>query len=514
VGAAEMMKPLGTITNRLPFLKEEISRDLELLMESSLNYADFLDRIVKHILENESPQMLVFYVVMSTLQTFKRKHLKSIFERYQNLTILQPFISSYNLALDEARNTEVFKSAERVAQETSNPWVSFEMHILRFLFASNLSLGSAIEEHALYKLQSLVDSRPDMNCFEPRLTMIKGSRQLLAGKIEDALKLNELAIAQALSLDELYLISDAYLERAYYLKNLDTDEAHEMLDKAKEIRNALGFKAEEDWAYCNIRHSVHNSRGEFELSLQYLQRAIKNRETQMLHTSLRALPLNASYVYSELEDGENALEWAKMAVANPRFMSGESGYMAMALTRLARAFVLLGDIEQAEQYLERSETESLKVGIDRLIAENCIVAGHIERAKGELESALFHFERGLEISEQINHQNRINSCLIGLVRTEIDMLESRESNAFCNTSGPWMRLLQSETSKKNLPGIKGILLLLKAELRLKQGRVDEASILLKDIMSISENPGLGYLGRRVNELQSITKLKTSDRKRE
>jgi tetratricopeptide (TPR) repeat protein len=514
VGATELMKPLGIITNRLPFLEEEISRDLELLMESSLNYADFLDRIVKHILENESPQMMVFYVVVGLLQTYKRKHLKSIFERYQNLTLLQPFILRYNLALDEAINTEVFKSAELIAQETSNPWVSFEMHNIRFQFASTQSLGSAIEEDAWYNLQSLVDSRPDMKCFEPRLTLIKSSRQLLAGKIHDALKLNELAMTQAQSLDELYLTYDACLGRAYLVRNLDTEKAHEMLDKAKEIKNAHGFEAEEDWSYCNIRHSVHNSRGEFDLSLHYLQKAIKNRESQILQPSLRVLPLSASYVYAELEDGENALEWAKMAMANPQFMSEEPGYMANTLTRLARAFTILGDIEQAEKYFERSETESLKVGIDRLIAENCIVAGHIERAKGELESALFHFERGLEISEQINYQNRINSCLIGLVKTELDMLESGESNAFRDTSGPWMRLLQLETSKKNLPGIKGILLLLKTELRLKQGRVDEASSLLKDIMNIAENPGLGYLSRRTAELQSMIKLKTLDRKSE
>ena len=131
--------------------------------------------------------------------------------------------------------------------------------------------------------------------------------------------------------------------------------------------------------------------------------------------------------------------------------------------------------------MEKGETESLKVGLDRNTAENYIVAGHIERVKGELESAMYHFERGLEIAEQVNHQNRINSCLIGLVKTEIDLLEVDETSALVDTSGSWMKLLQSEVSRKELPGISGILLLLKLELRLKQGRMDEASSLLEDI---------------------------------
>ncbi len=507
------MKPLGTITNCFPFLEDEISRELESIMESSVNYADFLDRVVKHILENESPPMTVFYAAIHLSLASRQKQLESILERYQDLALLQPFIMRTKLFVDETTITDVLESADFVLQTASNLWVRFEMHIDRFLSASTYSLGSAMEVEALDELQNLVDSEPMMKCFQPRVTMWKASRLLLEGKVSDALQLNELAIAQAQSFDDIDLLFRAYVTRAYYLRHLDTKRALELLDKARDVSKELGFDADEHWGYCNIRHSVHNPRGEFDLSLQYLQRAIKIRETQRIHTSLRALPSSMTYVYAELEDGENALEWAKMAMANPQFMSDEPGYMALALIRLARAFALLGDIEQAEKYLEKSEAESLKVGLDRNTAENYIVTGHIERAKGELESAMFHFERGLEIAEQVNHQNRINSCLIGLVKTEIDLLEVDETSALLDASGPWMRLLQSEIGRKELPGIHGILLLLKAELRLKQGRLDEASSLLEDIRSLAENPGLGYLSRKAEKLQSIIELEALNRKR-
>jgi tetratricopeptide (TPR) repeat protein len=322
------------------------------------------------------------------------------------------------------------------------------------------------------------------------------------GKIIEALEHQELVITQTLLCDDIYSIYHLHKARAYSLRNLDSKKAHELLDRAIAIHKELGFDVEEDWTYHNIRASVHNARGEYDHSLHCYQKAIQSQESQKLQTSLRYLPINMSYVYGELEDGENALEWAKMAMTTPQFLTAEPIFMTATLTRLARSFLLLGDIEQAEKYLEESETISLKVGSDSAIAEIQIVTGHIENAKGNLETAMFHFERGLEIAEQINHQNRINSCLIALVKTVIAMLESDQSNSLLNTSGPWMKLLQSEMSNKDLPGIQGILLLLKTELRLKQGRIDEANNLLKEIRSIAKDPGLDFLGRKAFEMQS------------
>lgn len=508
------MRPLGIITNYFPFLEEEISRELESLMETSVNYADFLDRVVKHILENESPPMMVFYAVVHLHRISRYTHLELIFERYRDLALLQPFIMRFKIASNEATTTDVLESADQIIENETNSWVLFEMYNIRFHCASTYSLGSVVEEEALAMVQRLINAELVMRCLQPCVTKLKAMRLHLAGKNTDALKLNELRIAQSRSYDEIYQLYDGYLLHAFLIRNLETGKALEMLETAEEIVETLGFEAEELWSYCNVRHSVHNSRGEFDLSLQFLQKAIKNREVQRLQTSLRALPLNMSYVYAELEDGENALEWAKMALANPKFMSSEPGFMVVTLTRLARAFAVLGDIEQAEVYLEKSETESLKVGIDRIIAENLIVTGHIERAKGNLEDAIFHFQKGLDMSEQISYQNRINSCLIGLVKTEIEMLESDESNALLETSGPWMRLLQSEVGRKELPGISGILLLLKVELRLKQGRMEEASSLLEDIKRFAKKPGLGYLGKKADKLQSILELKAVERKEE
>jgi tetratricopeptide (TPR) repeat protein len=501
VGASREMKPLGTITKCFPFLDEEITKNLTSLMQDSLHYSDFLDRVVEQLMNSESSPMMVFFAVVHLYNTSRLRELESILIKYHDLTLIQPYIKFLGLATQETTIDDVLQSAEEIVLTAKNHWVVFEMHCLRFLCAATNSLGSSIEQNALTQLQNLIDSTSGIDCFRPILLRLQASRLHHEGSISEAISYNQESRVQFLSCDDLYGLYETYIALAYSLRNVDTKKAHEMLDKANELMKLLGFDAEKDWGYHNIRASVHNARGEYSLSMELYDIAIRFRESQRVYQSLRFLPLNVSFLYSELEDGENALEWAKMALESRSFLSDHPTFKAMTLTRMARALVLLGDIEQAEMYLNQSEAESLKAGSESTVAENLVVAGYIETAKGNLANAMYHFERGLEVAEKINYQNRINSCLIGLVKSEIAMLESTDATALLERSGPWMKLLQAETDKKDLPGIQGILILLKTELRLKQGRIDDANELLKEIRSIAKKPGLRYLNDKAHDLQ-------------
>lgn len=500
------MKPLGTITMCFPFLKNETVMIIELLMQDSFNYANFLDRLVKEVLERESSPMTVLFLVTHLHDINRLRDLEPICEKYQNLTLMQPYIAELGLSKEKSSIDDVLQSASEIASATQNPWVLFQMHLLRFYCGSTQSIGSVVEQDALEKLQNLVDANSDMSCFRPIVDSLIASRLLEEGNLSEALNLSELRMKHHLSCDDLVGLRESYLSLAYQLRHLDTRKADELLDKYKELSTSLGFDVEKEWPYHNIRASIHNARGEYSLSLEIYDLAIRYRETQLMGIPLRYLPLNISYLYGELEDGENALEWSKMAMESSQFLSDAPNFNAMVYTRMARAFVLLGDIEQAEMFLKRGESETLRIGTDSAIVETYIVAGHIERAKGNLANAMYDFERGLEIAERIKYQNRINSCLIGLVKSEIAILEYTDSTKLLETSGPWMKLLESETEKKDLPGIYGILLLLKVELRIKQRRIDEAIDLLKEIRSISQQPGLLYLNGKADKLQNMCEL--------
>ncbi|MHA2143759.1 MAG: tetratricopeptide repeat protein [Candidatus Thorarchaeota archaeon] len=504
------MKPLGTITMYFPFLEEETSATLESLMQTSLNYSDFLDRLADRILEEDSSPMLVFYAIFHLDRNSRQSTLEAIYQKYEKLDIVQPFILRSKLSVEEATTMDVLQSAEDVAMRTQNAWVNFEMQYLRFVCASTHSVGSAVEDDALKKMQSLIGKTPEMECFSPFVLTAKATRFYNEGKVAEALDIWKQIAAQYLSCNDLVGLSNTHLFLAYLVRNSDSKEAHNSLDKMKEIRKTLGLDVEEEWGYNNIRGSVHTARGEYDLSLQRVEAAIQLKESQRLHTSFRFLPAVMSFLYAELEDGENALEWAKMAMTTPQFITPEPIYAATVYTRMARALTILGEIEQAEKYLEQSEKNALKIGSDSAVAENHIVAGYIERAKENLEEAMYQFDRGLLIALQIPYQNRINSCLVGLVKTEIEMIEFDDATSSLEDSGPWMQRLQRlqmEVDSKDLPGIRGRLMLLKAEFRLKQRRADEADDLLKEVQSMARNLGLPSLDQKALELRTMIESK-------
>jgi len=428
------MKPLGTITIYLPFLDEETRNTLETIMDNSYNYADFLTRLTDHVLAVESPPLMVFYAVVQLHVNFKSIEL--ILRKYHELSIIQPYIRSFELAQDEATITDVIISTNEVIEDTDNPWIKLEMYNLRLLCQTTESSADITIDDSLSNIETLIHSDPQMRCFEHKYLRHLKDRVIGDSTTLGILEYSEREISKALSCDDLYWLSGSYIQHAYLLRNSDTKKAHEFLDKAKATSEKLGLDIDKEWGYHNIRASVHNARGEYSFSLELYEDAIQRKESQSPHQTLRFLPLNLSYIYAELGDGESALEWAKMALSSRQFLTGGPLFMPIALTRMARALVLVGDFEKAEQFLEKSETEVLKIASESITAENHIVAGYIEIAEGDYEAAIFQFERGLEIAERIGFQNRINSCMIGLVRAEIALHESDASFDSLDPSGP------------------------------------------------------------------------------
>ena len=148
------MKSIGAITNVIPFLSDKISNILRAIMNSSLSYSDFLNRIAEHILENKSHPLLVLFVVVKiSFANAKYNILNSIFNKYHRYNLIQPYILRYQVPLDRATPEDVIKSTDRVLNETQNNWVRFEMYILRFWCASTHSVGSFISEEAINQIR-------------------------------------------------------------------------------------------------------------------------------------------------------------------------------------------------------------------------------------------------------------------------------------------------------------------------------------------------------------------------
>ncbi len=94
-------------------------------------------------------------------------------------------------------------------------------------------------------------------------------------------------------------------------------------------------------------------------------------------------------------------------------------------------------------------------------------------------------------------------CLMMLAETEVISFEPNSSNRDHEMSGQWWERFDKLVREMELPGFIGNALYLKSELRLKQGRYEEAQQLISEVLQLSKKPGLAYLHEKAFLLQEV-----------
>jgi tetratricopeptide (TPR) repeat protein len=139
-----------------------------------------------------------------------------------------------------------------------------------------------------------------------------------------------------------------------------------------------------------------------------------------------------------------------------------------------------------------------------VVAIEHMVSGLLERALGDYDSAMNSLESALNINLKEHRHNRVTSCMIKLAETEVMSFEPTSVNQNQDTSGKWMTKLRKYGDEMDLLGVKGLAFYLKGELRLKQGRHDEAQEFAEKVLKMSEVPGLTYLKEKARLIQEVT----------
>ena len=94
--------------------------------------------------------------------------------------------------------------------------------------------------------------------------------------------------------------------------------------------------------------------------------------------------------------------------------------------------------------------------------------------------------------ERLHRQGRINECLYLLAETEIlHYIETPESDGLLVLH--WIGIMEEMARRKDLPGVLGLALLLKARMLLFQGHDQEAQSTLNQVQKLSKNPGTIFL---------------------
>jgi tetratricopeptide (TPR) repeat protein len=199
-----------------------------------------------------------------------------------------------------------------------------------------------------------------------------------------------------------------------------------------------------------------------------------------------------STLYSDVEDGRQALHWAKESF---RIAEG-TGDLNMHLAML-RALLLLGLIEDADCHLDKLQKLSLESATEDDQADFLYGRGLFELRSGSAQTAIESLEKALSIIEQLNIQIAINRCLIALTKAEIQLASKSGTD---DSSGPWMVKLESHARKKDYPGIQMHAGLLRAQFLMKQNRAAEAREALQDALAILDSPSVATMRTKIKNM--------------
>ncbi|MHA2141797.1 MAG: hypothetical protein ACXADC_07030 [Candidatus Thorarchaeota archaeon] len=492
------MKPLGTITMYYHFVDIESKNILESILEASYNYHDFTSRLVEWVCSQESSDELVLLAAihMSNLGDFR------IFERLREIHYRTPIAHPYFLYGDarydeDPSGFERAKSAiEAVLSAGLDDWVALQFYRLFSYVGGALGRFDPHKMKAIEKMKDFIENNDSLDCFKPSYLTAEASLSVRKDYLEAARTLDQ-ARKHALKFDDQVFVAQALNMTAACLRNHDRTRALQLVSQAEQLADKLGLSSA---VYSSImtRRQIHSARGEYSAVIDLNQDLIQLREKGGVPT-LSEVPHSIAVTLNEIGESEDALEWGRMALDTIR-----SGPWAAPLPYfdVARSLIQLGQLDEARTYMDKAKEILLKTGDEFFLLVEYYVDGLLEMAEGHLQDAMQSFERSLEVCERIERQRRINQALCSLVECEVALFERTSENESDDCSGAWMERLEEEIEEKDIPGIEGRLLLLKAKLRMKQGRKEEAETLLNDVRRLAENPHVRYLAEWVAELRA------------
>ncbi|MHA2141798.1 MAG: tetratricopeptide repeat protein [Candidatus Thorarchaeota archaeon] len=488
------MKPLGTITMYFPFVGEETRGILESIMDSAYNYSDFTHRLVERVVTEESSEELVHLAVIFT--AFRDFHLFGDRNRYPDL--VQPYFLMYEASSkdDPSIFAEALLAIDSILQTEPEDWIALQMHVLTAYISGAAGKRLTHRGQAIDKLEQLINENEELACFNALLLYLKAG-QYARIDYREAARIMEQAYKSALEIDDLVLATQALNSTGVYLRNFDRPKALECAQKAENLAKQLGLRASEAGSLY-IKAGVHSARGEFSASIDCTYAMMKSREKEG-RAAIQDGAHSMAFLHNEMGESEDALEWSKMALESYRTGLWAAPYPYFDM---ARSLIGLGRLDEGKKYLEEGMKAALKLGDELLLQVAYFNEGLLEMAERRFEDAMLSFTKSVEICDRVERQQRLNSTLIAMTECEIMQFIPQDESRFDEHSGQWMERLEEEVEKKDIQGIRGRLLLLKAKLRYRQGREADAESLLIEVRRAAENPNVRYLADRVSELRA------------
>ena len=475
------MRHLGTIKKYFPFFDSETQKTLKSIMDDALNYADFVDSLCKYVCSEVSSENLVYLATIFAGHTKDHNSLQLVREKYAHSSLV------------ELHFIEVHKKLEAIDSillKNPDDWIVFDLQYQRFQLALTHSIGSALEYSALEEMENIVQKDDALKCFELNILILKSWLFYHEGKPDEALECLERAIGIAKENNDRY-------EQAHILWLIVMVISGypklglQIIGEIEKIANELGY-LDRQCDLWNLKGRIHRNLGELNTTIECYLKCIECIGTIGSPTTYGFLFRNLAGAYNGIGDGENALEWAKMSIEAKPFPTLNPIIRANSYLQMAWALTNLGKLDEAEYYLDIGRELALDVGMERVLYMVYEITALWECAKGDFQTAMD------TIQTMEGYDSHVGSLCI-LAECEIALFTHYEDQTQDDT-GPWLTRFETLMRESDTPGYLGLALLIKAELRLNQGRVNDAYNILREAIDISQNPGTRFLKKKIAKL--------------
>jgi len=497
------MKPFGSITNIFPFIEQEEKELILKLIDNSSNYATFAENLFEHVISENSSELMIFLAELHLWTTFNFRAREKLLRRFSEVTFIRPHFSWYRMLLNGTFDWHVLlKEADDAITSNSHPLILLRLLTMKWTYVRGSSIGTLEEDRIIQELTELIQKNPSLDFARSHVSFLIADRYATENNQEKALQEYECALQQALVHDDAAFAASVQVEIAKLLSLSDPTKALEIIQLAASTEDELGYLRSASGLF-SVLGVIFDARGEYNAAVKSYEEALELKERMRPLSSLRLLPTALSRSFRRMGFVKESLEWAKIALTSTPMMSRVQslGLQVTSNLCMSAALALLGNVSEARKYLDIGQNKALQAGIEIWLSDVSLCEGLIARAEGNLIEAIGYFQSVLEIVERLQRQGRINECLFLLAETEIQyQISSLQSEGIL--ASHWVSKMEEIAQNKNLVGVLGLSLLLKARIELNLGNVEGAKMFLDQIKELSKNPGTIFLQNKIEDLLS------------
>jgi len=478
-----MVDERGYVTKDLPFLDESCRNVIESILKRTNNYWDFAEALVAEVLDPNTHPNLIYLALYHVSRLCNEKAFHQILNAHQKLPIPVPFISGYGI--DYHHDKPII---EKVIELNRNPVITFYM-LMKLFRDSNW--GSPEEDEVTNRIEKFLVEHPELKLHSADYIGHAGYRRKVTGQPQESFDM----LMEALQLaresgDKWHQISILTLlgeVAGQYKKGKNTySDAKKYLGEAVALSREINDKA----GLANTLQTMcvfAFSRGELGEAYDC------QLESIIMQGELGEVNINAASNMVGLAklagDEESAREWQQMV------RTSEDKLGPYAVYNEVGEYLSQGNIREAEKAFARAKELTFSLGLETALGRLYTEEAHLLRAKGDLESAMDSVAKALDINERASRQLRVRFNIVSLVEMEIELYKPTKDNRDDEYSGPWMKRLAKEVEMNDIPGFYGRFLVLKSELRMRQGRHDEAEEILDSAIEMTDNTAMRFLHR-------------------